>query len=58
MNRLVKKGKVLAAYTPGYGGVAEGILKMSLGNGIGLAFDPAAPWTSSSPILRLPSSWS
>ena len=40
VNRLVKKGKVLAAYTPGYGGVAEGILKMSLGNGIGLAFDP------------------
>ena len=40
VNRLVKKGKILAAYTPGYGGVAEGILKMSLGNGIGLAFDP------------------
>ena len=40
VNRLVKKGKVLAAYTPGYGGGAEGILKMSLGNGIGLAFDP------------------
>ena len=39
VNRLVKKGKVLAAYTPGYGGVAEGILKMSLGNGIGLALD-------------------
>ncbi len=37
--RLRKKGKVLAAYTPGFGGVAEGVLKMSLGNGIGFRFD-------------------
>ena len=39
VNKLMKKGKVLAAYTPGFGGVAEAVLKMSLGNGIGLKFD-------------------
>ena len=39
VNKLMKKGKVKAAYTPGFGGVAEAVLKMSLGNGIGLKFD-------------------
>ncbi|MDY3014190.1 MAG: phosphoribosylformylglycinamidine synthase [Evtepia sp.] len=39
VNRLMKKGKVCAAYTPTFGGVAEAVLKMSLGNGIGLTFD-------------------
>ena len=39
VNRLMKKGKILAAYTPGFGGVAEAVLKMSLGNGVGLKFD-------------------
>ena len=39
VNKLMKKGKVLAAYTPTFGGVAEAVLKMSLGNGIGLKFD-------------------
>ena len=37
--KLNKKGKLLSAYTPTYGGVAEAVLKMSLGNGIGLRFD-------------------
>ncbi|MBQ7378136.1 MAG: phosphoribosylformylglycinamidine synthase [Clostridia bacterium] len=32
-------GKVLAAWTPTLGGVAEGVLKMCIGNGIGFAFD-------------------
>ena len=36
---LMRGGKVLAAYTPGYGGVAEAVLKMALGNGVGLAFE-------------------
>ena len=36
---LMRGGKVLAAYTPGYGGVAEAVLKMALGNGVGFAFD-------------------
>ena len=39
VNKLMKKGKVKAAYTPGFGGVAEAVLKMSLGNGVGLTFD-------------------
>ncbi len=39
VNRLMKKGKIKAAYTPGFGGVAEGVLKMTLGNGIGMKFD-------------------
>ena len=43
---LARDGKVLAAYTPTYGGVAEAILKMGFGNGIGFAFDGAvAPET-------------
>ena len=32
---LVKEGKIISAYTPTYGGVAEGIMKMSMGNRIG-----------------------
>ena len=36
---LMREGKVLSAYTPTYGGVAEAVMKMSLGNGFGFAFD-------------------
>ena len=36
---LMRAGKVAAAYTPTYGGVAEAVLKMALGNGIGFEFD-------------------
>ena len=39
VSELIKKGKVLSAYTPTYGGVAEGIMKMSLGNRIGFIYD-------------------
>ena len=35
---LNKQGKVLSCWTPAYGGVAEGVLKMSLGNGFGFNF--------------------
>jgi len=35
----IKAGKVISAWTPAFGGVAEGILKMCIGNGIGFAFD-------------------
>ena len=35
---LVEDGKVLAAYTPTYGGVAEAIMKMSFGNGVGFKY--------------------
>jgi len=36
--KLVREGKVEAIYTPTYGGVAEAILKMAMGNGIGFKF--------------------
>ncbi len=35
---LVEEGKVLAAYTPTYGGIAEAVMKMSFGNDIGFKF--------------------
>ena len=35
VTKSVREGKVLAAYTPGMGGVAEAVMKMSFGNGIG-----------------------
>ena len=35
VRRLTEEGKLYAAYTPTYGGVAEAIMKMSLGNHIG-----------------------
>ena len=36
---LIRDGKAVAAYTPTYGGVAEAILKMSIGNNIGFEYD-------------------
>ncbi len=36
---LMRAGKVFAAYTPTYGGVAEAILKMAMGNGIGFKYN-------------------
>ena len=38
VNSLIKDKKVVAAYTPTYGGVAEAIMKMSFGNGIGFKY--------------------
>ncbi len=35
---LMREGKVAAAYTPTYGGVAEAVMKMCFGNGIGFEF--------------------
>ena len=40
---LVRSGKAAACYTPGMGGIAEAILKMSVGNGLGFHF--ADNWT-------------
>ncbi len=37
--RLMREGKVLAAYTPTVGGVAEAVMKMAMGNGYGFDFD-------------------
>ena len=40
---LVHQGKVAAAYTPGIGGVAEAIMKMTYGNGIGFDYISGTP---------------
>ena len=39
VSRLVRERKVCAAWTPAFGGVAEGVFKMCLGNGFGFEFD-------------------
>ncbi|MDR1131163.1 MAG: phosphoribosylformylglycinamidine synthase [Oscillospiraceae bacterium] len=37
---LVRSGKALSVWTPGYGGIAEGVFKMCLGNGLGFRYAP------------------
>ena len=37
--KLLKSGEAISAYTPTYGGIAEGILKSALGNKIGFKFN-------------------
>jgi len=39
VTNLMREGKVLSAYTPTYGGIAEAILKMAMGNGIGFKYN-------------------
>ena len=39
ITRRMRQGEICAAYTPGYGGCAEAILKMALGNGLGFDFE-------------------
>lgn len=39
IKELNAQGKIAAMYTPTYGGVAEGVMKMAFGNGIGFEFD-------------------
>ncbi|MBR6701583.1 MAG: phosphoribosylformylglycinamidine synthase, partial [Clostridia bacterium] len=38
---LVRSGNAVSAYTPGEGGIAEAILKMCMGNGLGFEFSGA-----------------
>ena len=38
VTKLMRDGKVAAAYTPGFGGIAEAVLKMSLGNSVGFKY--------------------
>ncbi len=38
---LVRSGKAVSAYTPGEGGIAEAVLKMCMGNGLGFEFSGA-----------------
>lgn len=39
VSKLVSENKALAVYTPTYGGVAEAVYKMSIGNGSGFDYD-------------------
>ncbi len=39
IHALVTVGKALTIYTPGFGGVAEAIMKMGFGNRLGFAYD-------------------
>ena len=39
IEELNAKGKILSAYTLTYGGIAEAVMKMAFGNGIGFAFN-------------------
>ncbi len=41
VTELIHSKKAVSVYTPCFGGVAEAIMKMSMGNGIGFAFDDA-----------------
>ncbi len=43
VHSLLQSGKAVAAYTPGYGGAAEAVFKMCLGNALGFAFDESVP---------------
>ena len=38
---LLRSGKAVAAYTPGMGGIAEAVMKMAFGNGLGFCFNTA-----------------
>lgn len=37
ISAFAKEGRILSAYTPGFGGAAEAIFKMAIGNGIGFS---------------------
>lgn len=39
LSALIREKKILSAYTPTYGGVAEAVMKMCLGNQIGFVFE-------------------
>ena len=41
VTNLMRQGRVYAAYTPTYGGVAEAVYKMAIGNGFGFTYDAA-----------------
>ena len=39
VSRMNREGRLLSAYTPGFGGSSEAIMKMAMGNGIGFRFN-------------------
>ena len=42
---LMREGKVLSAYTPIAGGIAEAVFKMAIGNRVGFEYDPCVRGT-------------
>ena len=38
---LIRAGKCVSCYTPGFGGIAEAVMKCAFGNGFGFRFNPA-----------------
>ncbi len=40
VTKLMRQSKVYSAYTPTFGGVAEAVYKMCIGNGLGFEFSP------------------
>ena len=38
VTELMRDGKVVSAYTPTYGGIAEAVYKMCIGNGLGFRY--------------------
>ncbi|MBQ9416034.1 MAG: phosphoribosylformylglycinamidine synthase [Clostridia bacterium] len=44
LTSLIRLGCVISAYTPTYGGEAEALFKMSLGNRVGFALDAHVSW--------------
>ena len=38
VSKLVREGKILSMWTPCYGGIAEAVFKMGIGNGVGFEF--------------------
>ena len=43
VSKLIAEKKVLSAYTPTYGGIAEGLMKLAFGNHIGFKLDRMFP---------------
>ncbi len=39
VTNLMRSGKVVSAYTPGIGGIAEAVMKMCFGNGLGFKYE-------------------
>ena len=39
VTKLIRSGKVVSAYTPGIGGIAEAVMKMCFGNGLGFKYE-------------------
>ena len=39
VRELLASGRAVAAYTPGYGGIAEALMKMAFGNGLGVSLE-------------------